>query len=117
LYALTRGYHNAEYWKNRVSVPSWMPVDGQSQGYVAVTAGLAYETLEYSTQNHAFDSLSQLIRLGGDTDTNASVAGALLGAYYGDQCWKHPKWLLDDLVDYDLWVQRADALYKLAMSR
>lgn len=35
-----------------------------------------------------YDGIQRVISLGGDTDTNASIAGALLGAFYGFNCMK-----------------------------
>jgi len=38
------------------------------------------------------DGLREIVSLGGDTDTNASVAGALLGALHGVEALP-PRWL------------------------
>lgn len=113
IYMLSRNYDRS--WTKAISIPVWMPIDGASQGYVAIAAGIAYAHLELSKNMSAFESLCSVVRLGGDTDTNASITGALLGAAYGDNIWQFPTWLLNDLVDYDLWIERADALYELAM--
>jgi len=56
-------------------------VDGPEQGWVAI----AYQNAFYHlARGSAFeDALVETVGLGGDTDTNAAVAGALLGSLYG----------------------------------
>ena len=57
------------------------PVDGPDMGFTLFTAGLA---LQVAAERPAFEhGLRYVIGLGGDTDTNAAVAGALLGAIHG----------------------------------
>jgi ADP-ribosyl-[dinitrogen reductase] hydrolase len=57
------------------------PVDGPDQGYVMYAAGIGLRTLRDAPD---FESgLRAVVRLGGDTDTNGAVAGALLGAALG----------------------------------
>jgi ADP-ribosyl-[dinitrogen reductase] hydrolase len=57
------------------------PVDGPDQGFCLFTAGLA---LRAAVEASSFEAgLRVVVALGGDTDTNAAVAGALLGAREG----------------------------------
>jgi ADP-ribosylglycohydrolase len=57
------------------------PIDGPDQGFVFFTAGVA---MRLTGEARAFDAgLREVVSLGGDTDTNAAVAGALLGALHG----------------------------------
>jgi ADP-ribosyl-[dinitrogen reductase] hydrolase len=57
------------------------PIDGPDQGFTLFTAGVA---LRVAGEGRPFeDGLREVVALGGDTDTNASVAGALLGAVHG----------------------------------
>ena len=57
------------------------PIDGPDQGFVLFTAGVALRT---AAEAPSFESgLRSVVSLGGDTDTNAAVAGALLGALHG----------------------------------
>ena len=61
--------------------PEALTVDGADRGYCVLTTELAFSALA-----HAQDFESGLVRVvsrGGDTDTNAAVAGALLGAKFG----------------------------------
>ncbi len=57
------------------------PIDGPDRGFCLFTAGIA---LQATFRGETFeDGLRSVVALGGDTDTNAAVAGALLGARYG----------------------------------
>jgi ADP-ribosyl-[dinitrogen reductase] hydrolase len=57
------------------------PVDGPDQGFCFFAAGLALRT---AAEASSFEvGLRAAVALGGDTDTNAAVAGALLGARDG----------------------------------
>jgi ADP-ribosyl-[dinitrogen reductase] hydrolase len=57
------------------------PVDGPDQGFCLFTAGLA---LRIAVEAGGFeDGIRSVIAFGGDTGTNAAVAGALLGALHG----------------------------------
>jgi ADP-ribosyl-[dinitrogen reductase] hydrolase len=57
------------------------PVDGPDQGFCLYAAGLGLQAL---VRGGPFeDELRRVVGLGGDTDTNAAVAGALLGAATG----------------------------------
>jgi ADP-ribosylglycohydrolase len=66
------------------------PVDGPDQGFclfaaaIGLQAGLGDEPVEAA--------LRRVVALGGDTDTNAAVAGAVLGARHGRQGLP-PRWL------------------------
>jgi ADP-ribosylglycohydrolase len=65
------------------------PIDGPDQGFVLFTAGLGLQALhrvaDEGERNAAAveRELRRVVGLGGDTDTNAAVAGALLGAWAG----------------------------------
>ncbi len=57
------------------------PVDGPDLGFTLFTAGIA---LRVAAERPAFEEgLRYVVGLGGDTDTNAAVSGALLGATHG----------------------------------
>ena len=56
-------------------------VDGPDRGFALFTAGIA---LQVVGEGLGFEEgLRHVVGLGGDTDTNAAVAGALLGARHG----------------------------------
>jgi ADP-ribosyl-[dinitrogen reductase] hydrolase len=57
------------------------PIDGPDMGFTLFTAGIG---LQVAAEGLGFeDGLRHVVGLGGDTDTNAAVAGALLGALHG----------------------------------
>ncbi len=57
------------------------PLDGPDMGFTLFEAGVA---LQVTGEGRGFeDGLRYVVGLGGDTDTNAAVAGALLGATHG----------------------------------
>jgi ADP-ribosyl-[dinitrogen reductase] hydrolase len=65
------------------------PVDGPDQGFVLFTTGLGLQALARVADRPAITApdvereLRRVVGFGGDTDTNAAVAGALLGAAAG----------------------------------
>jgi ADP-ribosyl-[dinitrogen reductase] hydrolase len=79
------------------------PIDGPDQGFTLFTAGI---TLQVAGEGRGFeDGLRHVVALGGDTDTNAAVAGALLGAARGIDAI--PKEWLDRLADADALMAEA----------
>jgi ADP-ribosylglycohydrolase len=56
-------------------------IDGPDQGFCLFTAGAAFQAL--LRPGDVATELRRVVSLGGDTDTNAAVAGALLGARDG----------------------------------
>ena len=89
------------------------PVDGPDQGFCLFTAGLAFQTLVRGSDAEA--ELRRVVSLGGDTDTNAAVAGALLGAR--DGVHGLPADWLERLLDRDAMRDEATALIQLALER
>ena len=61
--------------------PDDLRVDGEDRGYVLRTVELAFSALVNAKDFE--DGVVAVISRGGDTDTNACVAGALLGAKFG----------------------------------
>ncbi|MGE5461179.1 MAG: ADP-ribosylglycohydrolase family protein [Solirubrobacterales bacterium] len=57
------------------------PIDGPDQGFCLFAAGVAFQALLRG--GDAETELRHVVALGGDADTNAAVAGALLGARDG----------------------------------
>jgi ADP-ribosyl-[dinitrogen reductase] hydrolase len=66
------------------------PVDGPDQGFCLFAAGLGLQAVLHDSTYEA--GIRRVIALGGDTDTNAAVAGALLGARDGAERLP-PQWL------------------------
>ena len=63
------------------AVGSSRPVDGPDQGFCLFAAAAGLQAL---LRGRGFETeLLHVVRLGGDTDTNAAVAGALIGARDG----------------------------------
>lgn len=97
--------------------PKGTEFDGPLMGWSRLTIAIATNAvarIRYVETMEAVDTLLGVIRLGGDTDTNAAVTGALLGARFGMAAW--PKYLLDTLEGLDEWLARAQGLYDLALA-
>lgn len=92
------------------AVGSIRPVDGPGQGFClfAAAVGLQALTLDGTFQ----DRLLHVVSLGGDTDTNGAVAGALMGAAVGMSAL--PASWLDRLVDRAELEAEAAGLVELA---
>jgi len=94
------------------------PVDGPDMGFCLFTAGLGLQALALGGEwprigpAEVEAELRRIVGLGGDTDTNAAVAGALLGAAGGTAALP-PAWL-DRLVDGEAIEEEARALVELA---
>jgi ADP-ribosyl-[dinitrogen reductase] hydrolase len=84
-------------------------IDGPDQGFTLFTAGIA---LQVAGEELGFEEgLRHVVGLGGDTDTNAAVAGALLGALHGASAI--PTAWLDRLAEGDGIEQEASKLADL----
>jgi ADP-ribosyl-[dinitrogen reductase] hydrolase len=86
------------------------PVDGPDQGFCLFAAALGLQAL--ASERPVETVLRRIVALGGDTDTNAAVAGALVGAAVGAEAL--PGGWLSSLADRDAIRQEADALVPLA---
>jgi len=69
-----------------------LPAHERHMGWCELCLDLAFLTWHRAKELGPLPALVELIGLGGDTDTNAAVAAALLGAGYGTAAWP------DDLV-------------------
>ena len=86
-------------------------IDGPQMGFALFTAGIA---LQVAVEGAGFeDGLRHVVGLGGDTDTNAAVAGALLGARHGRAAIP-PVWS-DRLADGEAIAAEADAMASLVV--
>ena len=88
-------------------------IDGPDQGFCLFTAGAAFQALV--RPGDAETELRRVVSLGGDADTNAAVAGALLGARDGVRGLP-PAWL-ERLLGADAIRIEAEALVPLAQTR
>jgi ADP-ribosylglycohydrolase len=86
--------------------------NGERRGWCVLTLHLARHALDESRRKEPVEVLLDLIRLGGETDTNAAVAGALLGAAHGLGAW--PTGLVEQLAAAERMVELADELHELA---
>ena len=85
------------------------PIDGPDQGFTLFTAGVA---LQVAGEGMGYEEgLRHVVGLGGDTDTNAAVAGALLGAAHGVDAI--PEGWLERLADIDELRAEAERLASL----
>jgi ADP-ribosyl-[dinitrogen reductase] hydrolase len=88
-------------------------IDGPDQGFCLFTAGAAFQALVRPGDVEA--ELRRVVSLGGDTDTNAAVAGSLLGAR--DGVHGLPTAWLERLRDAEAIRAEAEALVPLARTR
>jgi ADP-ribosyl-[dinitrogen reductase] hydrolase len=89
------------------------PIDGPDQGFVFFTTGVALRTAAEAPPFE--EGLRAVVALGGDTDTNAAVTGALLGAQHGRDAL--PVGWLARLEDADALEADAETLATLAATR
>ena len=88
-------------------------VDGPDQGFCLFAAAVGLQAL---VRGGPFDrALSRVVALGGDTDTNGAVAGALLGSAVGRS--NLPEAWLARLIDRDAIEHEAQGLVPLAARR
>ena len=84
-------------------------IDGPQMGFTLFAAGIA---LQVAGEGRGFEEgLRYVVGLGGDTDSNAAVAGALLGARHGRGAI--PSGWRDRLADSEAIAAEADALAAL----
>jgi ADP-ribosyl-[dinitrogen reductase] hydrolase len=84
-------------------------IDGPQQGFALFAAGIG---LQVAGEDRGFEEgLRYVVGLGGDSDTNAAVAGALLGARHGLAAIPAP-WL-DRLAEREAILAEAEALAAL----
>jgi len=88
--------------------PSELRVDGHDQGFVLHTLEIAFSALGSAASFE--EGLVEVVARGGDTDTNGCVAGALLGARFGQQAIPE-RWLTKLKAAPEL-QRLADALYE-----
>ena len=82
------------------------PLDGPDMGFTLFTAGIG---LQMAAEGMPFEEGTRyVVSLGGDTDTNAAVTGALLGALHGRDAF--PGAWLEKLVDRQAIEAEAEAL-------
>ena len=82
------------------------PIDGPDMGFTLFTAGVG---LQMAAEGVALEEgLRYVVSLGGDTDTNAAVTGALLGAHHGREAL--PSAWLEKLADRQAIEAEAEAL-------
>ena len=106
--AALEGGEELEYLVEAAGGPR--PIDGPDQGFCLFTAGIAFQAL--LRDGDAETELRRVVSLGGDTDTNAAVAGALLGAR--DGVGGLPATWLERLRDRDAIRSEAESLVPLA---
>lgn len=110
--AISGKCHELEYalQDSQVSGLELMALDRSDMGYTILTTQAAFTALR------EFDSFErgivEVVHKGGDADTNAAVAGALLGAKYGLSAIPE-KWVTG-LESLDRVLTAADGLYKLS---
>lgn len=89
------------------------PIDGPDMGFALFTAGIG---LQLAVEGASFEEgVRYVVSLGGDTDTNAAVTGALLGALHG-RGGLPPAWL-EKLADRQAIDAEAEALAGAATAR
>jgi len=86
------------------------PIDGPDQGFCLFAAAVGLQALVRSADFER--GIRRVVSLGGDTDTNGAVAGALLGALVGEQGL--PVAWLGRLRDRDAIRAEAESLVPLA---
>jgi ADP-ribosyl-[dinitrogen reductase] hydrolase len=88
-------------------------IDGPDQGFCLFTAGIGLQAM---LRSRDFETeVRRVVSLGGDTDTNGAVAGALLGALVGEAGL--PAVWLERLADREAIRAEAEALAPLAAGR
>jgi ADP-ribosyl-[dinitrogen reductase] hydrolase len=82
------------------------PLDGPDMGFTLFTAGVGLQMAAEGVPVE--EGLRYVVSLGGDTDTNAAVTGALLGAHHGREAL--PSAWLEKLADRQAIEAEAEAL-------
>ena len=84
-----------------------------ARGTAEFSLYVALYALKHSTS--FADGIDIAVRVGGDTDTYAAIAGGLLGAYYGYEAI--PKEWRDTILGHDVMVKLATDIYELRVEK
>ena len=84
-------------------------LDGEDMGYTYLAIKVALCAL--FNYDSFIDPIIEIVNKGGDSDTNACVAGGLLGAKYGIN--SIPKYFIENFYDYEEFVDVANKLFEL----
>jgi ADP-ribosylglycohydrolase len=87
---------------------------GPKLGWCRLTLHLASRAAHDAAEVGPFEALVRLVARGGDTDTNAAVAGGLLGAVHGTAAW--PDRLVGQLALREQMERLAAALWRAAQA-
>ena len=78
------------------------------------TKKIVVQPWAFANNTNSFaECVEYVIKIGGDTDTNACIAGMLAGAYYGFK--SIPKQWIDDLIDVEDLILKCEQLYQLRL--
>jgi len=92
---------------------------GGGTSYAYNSFGLSYAIFVRSVLNpdnpEPFNAVFDAVNAGGDTDTNASIVGSLVGAFYGMKAI--PQNLVSALEDKDEIRERTEEFYKVCIAR
>lgn len=83
-------------------------MQGKDKGYVFYTLPFCYSV--FLKNPTSVDTLYDVVNAGGDSDTNGSIVGSLLGAYNGRRIF--PKHLVDGLHQSDEILDLAERFYR-----
>lgn len=93
-----------EEWVERrpISIERRMELFGKGSCYLFDSLPFTYSFFLHPTDD-PLDVLDELINAGGDTDTNGSMLGEMLGAMYGIELFEAPEnsWTVEGLQGYD----------------
>ncbi len=93
---------------------------GGGTSYAPCSFGLSYaifaKTVLCNPDNpNPFDAVFEAVNAGGDTDTNASIVGSLVGALYGTKAI--PQDFIDALPDKEEIRKRTEKFFEVCMAR
>ncbi len=94
---------------NKPNDPQDVALEIGNSGFVVESVAIAL--YQFITRNTFEDVIYYTITCGGDTDTNASIAGAIAGAYYSEKAI--PEIYLSRLERLEELIALANGLYKL----
>ena len=94
------------------NIPDLTREDLQSDGYIINT--LKRTLYHYINYDNPIEAIKSVILLGGDTDTNGSITGSLMGSLYG--ITDIPEYYIKNLKNYDKILSLIDIMFDISVN-